>query len=333
MLEIKLETNANFWTHDAIKNGDIIGRINEPIIITTTEGVKYLPTTIVYLSDPHGNRKYKDQTYRRNLVDYVRDIDKLVELGLEQYLLKDEKSGVRIVAVPIENSEIVQADTSCKEIVASHPLLSQPLIRLTSEFPEYQFGVIGSMQLGLEGADSDIDLFIYGGKNFMKLQERLNDPGVQRRLMIAPQDIARVEFHARRYQERYGVGIDVARRIAQGRARYTVIANNGRPIRMGINSCFEKGTHSGVTILNSKFLEAVNLRGTITDIENSCSFPRQYMLDVQNNIVTVASHHWGHQLLAQEGDKVQVAGNLRELSNGRRVVFLENDTNVFNYLK
>ena len=68
-----------------------------------------------------------------------------------------------MAAVPIENSQIIQADTSCKEIVASHPLLSQPLTGLTSEFPEYQFGVIGSMQLGLEGVDSDIDLFVISG--------------------------------------------------------------------------------------------------------------------------------------------------------------------------
>lgn len=326
---ISQQKESIFWTHDAIIHKDIIGRVNEPLVITTEEGKKCVPATIVYIKDRKGDRRYKASNYRRDLIDYVRDISKLDNLGLGEYKIYDPISEVFMVAIPVEESEIIKSDQSLNEIILNNGKLSEPLLRLTKLFENIQFGVIGSVQLGLDGEESDVDLVIYGGKEYFEVINCLMDPKLQHKLGIEFQDNERIDKNATKYQERYSILFDEAKEISKLRARFLLKLNNGDSIKLGINSCFKRGQHDGVTILGTTKLKTVEITGKIVDATNCCSFPREYILDNEHGKFLLASHHWGHQLLAPQGVRINVKCNLRKTESGRTIYFLEDDRVCF----
>ena len=318
----------DIWTHDTIVHDRVIGRINEPLLITTCDGESFVPATIVYIQTPEGKRQFRNRRYERKLYDYVRDAELLTKTELKKYLLTDPISQSLMIGIPLEGSEIIRADESFNNICKSKSTFSEVLNSFKKMFPVYDFGVIGSVQLGLNGEKSDIDLFVYGGNDFFDLQKRLAKREIRKKLSITFQSNSRIEKHALEYKARYNIKHSFARKLARMRARYLVSLTNGKKIKLGLNGCSTRGSHSGLTILGSKIIKTVVVSGKIIEIVDSCSYPRKYVLQSRDEKFTVVSHHWSHQLLAKRGDNVTVRGNMRKVFNGESVIFLEAETDL-----
>jgi len=329
--DVRFDLNGDVWTHDGIKNDGVIGRINDPVIFTTDRGREYRPASIIYHKvddESNGNgkewvRQNGDGRWARRLADYSKDMHSLIVQGRPQNLLVDPESGVFVAAVLYdENTTIYNAEEVVGRLSEYAPTWVEPFARITKAFPGVDVGIIGSMQVGLNGELSDIDAVIYGGDNFHRINQALRDEEFSREIGISFQDESRLSEHTSKYIKRYGVSEKVARDIALRRARFLIHTEDDKTIKLGINGNFRRGEHTGVTIFGSKLIGARSYIERIADHENSCSFPRQY---VTESGLVIASNQWGHQLLAEQGDTVSVRGGLRRQKDGRDVLFLESE--------
>lgn len=323
----KVEWNyhENWWTHDSVIHDMVIGRVNEPLKLITDEGEEFLPTSLVYRKDKNGERRFRNDRYTRDLVDYVRDPIKLPIMGLDEYLLVDRNSETFVAGVPIKNTEFISAGLDLEKIDRYLPGAGKALQRVTENLPQFEFGIIGSLQLGLNGEGSDIDLFVYGGARFLDVRDYLLDEDVQNRLRITFQDENRIREHTAKYQKRYGISYEHARDIAVRRARFLIEMDNNEHVKLGLNGNHKKGSYEGLSILGSTREGFKRIVGRVTSIEHSCSYPREYELDTTQGTQRIASHHWGHQLLVAKNEYATAEGYERTTIDGKKVIFLEDE--------
>lgn len=327
--EVLSLTEQKLWTFDHLIHEDVIGSVREPHLIVTESDKLMVPATIVYQRTDAGiESSFLKERYRKRLYDPFRSIHSKLGQEFDRYKVWDEIDDVSILALPIEsNSQVFSAREILLKIMDKNNPLSYGLRRLIEFFPTQNFGIFGSLSLGLNSENSDVDLFIYGGYNYLEATEKLRDTNVQQELGIVPLTKEKIDEYARDYSQSLRISFEGAKRIALLRSRYLLYLGDGLDIKIAISGCFDKEEYQLQTILGSRRIGEVEVEGLVKDIHNSASFPREYVVEVDGKLMRVISLRWLAQRLANENEKMKIRGVLRE-KDGVEFFSLEKPTDV-----
>jgi len=181
--------------------------------------LKYIPVDL----KPHFQMRFLKKHWTLEDVELLRpeklytaqNFKKLLEAfrkHLPHYVYSCPFRGKEIVSVPLELIERVYVPSECLEMLArkkrkdSLQRLAVELTSLLSDesgVPLEDFGIHGSVALGMHNVESDIDLVVYGSYNFRSIEKtikKLVDEGVL--TYIFKNRLDRVRKHRGRYKGR-----------------------------------------------------------------------------------------------------------------------------------
>ncbi|MBS3905639.1 MAG: nucleotidyltransferase domain-containing protein [Syntrophaceae bacterium] len=160
-------------------------------LIFTVKGLVHPPDRLIaylrYLPDPEGDRERDGKRYRR--LYHPNEQEKVLQTLNPDGLFHDPVSGIRSQAV--FRKQICRVYDPCRRLAVIHQrgpadrveedaLLLAEFLRESSEAPLEKLGVSGSVLLGLQRRESDIDIVVYGeteGRSVHQaLLELLEDP-------------------------------------------------------------------------------------------------------------------------------------------------------------
>jgi predicted nucleotidyltransferase len=158
-------------------------------LIFTVKGLHHPPDRVIaylrYAPDPHGDRERKGRRYRRFY--HFEEQEALLRTHHPQYLADDPVSGTRLQSVPRERIRSIHdprrflkalRDHGTGDLLAGDALDLATLLQRDSGVAWEDVGISGSVLIGLQSLDSDIDLVIYGeeaGRAVHRTIQRLLD--------------------------------------------------------------------------------------------------------------------------------------------------------------
>jgi predicted nucleotidyltransferase len=142
-------------------------------LIFTVKGLLHPPDRVIaylrYVPDPHGNRQRSGRRYRR--LYHFEEQEALLRARYPEYLAHDPVFGARLQSVP--RGRVRSVYDPCRHLEVLHSRgINDPVERdalhlatLLQEAANVSWadvGISGSVLIGLQRPDSDIDLIIYG---------------------------------------------------------------------------------------------------------------------------------------------------------------------------
>ncbi len=248
---------------------------------------------------------YTVQNYQR--------LQETLRKSFPQYVYFCPYRGKEVISVPSEFVEKVYAPKEClvelfekkyKDHLEELSLELISLISNESNVPLEDFGIHGSIALGMHSEKSDIDLVVYGSKNFRNLEktvDKLVDDDVMRYVFTKKLDRARK--HRVRYKDRIFVYNGV-RKISDINGRY----GNRKyvPIKDVIFSCDVVGDDEAMfrpAIYKIKGYQPLNLDSKLMGNE------------IPSTVVSMIGYY---RNLARNGERVKVSGTLERVENVER---------------
>ncbi|MGD2176446.1 MAG: hypothetical protein PVG71_01355 [Anaerolineae bacterium] len=158
-------------------------------LIFTVKGLLHPPDRLIaylrYVPDPHGSRQRSGRFYRR--LYHFREQEALIETRYPEYLAYDPVSGMRLQSV--SRGWVRSIYDPCRYLTAlrgqrPNDLVQQDALHLAmllqkaSNVSWTDVGISGSLLVGLQRPDSDVDLIIYGeeaGRTVHRALQRLLD--------------------------------------------------------------------------------------------------------------------------------------------------------------
>lgn len=310
----------DYWTYDTVANFERTAMITEPLAIMTASGLRMIPVNFNY--------KKCGGKFERQIIEYGLASKYLSSTELDRYLIWDEEAQVVIIGIPLdEQTQVLKARNALRQFTDNNSPITRALLRLIEFFPDQEFGLFGSSALRVRNHDSDLDLFVYGGKSFSFVSRLLEDIRIQSHLQIFPLTNAELEAHAQRYVKRFKVTPEKGRRIASLRSRYWLGVDGQERIKVALSSCFDRQEYRLQTILGSKKIGNVLLEGVIVNTDNASSFPREHIAEIDSQRIQILSMQWVLQRLARVGDRVSIRANLRE-KGGSQFLSLEGENDM-----
>ena len=301
------------WTYDHISYKNLIGSIRDPYVITTESGAEMVPASIVYMQDAQGTKlsRFTGDAYKKVLFEYSRADEYLHDEAIGKYIVVDEEAEAAIIALPITGGTIYCADESLNAFMSGDTPESSVAKRFATKFPQIKFGIFGSQALFSEQFNSDIDLFVYGCKNFARFQKMLREEEMQSELGLEPITKEEAEFNSQRFAEKFKVPLTHARRLSDLRCRYRVKVKSGSR-NVSFSAASDLAEFKNMSILGTKKLGKFEEDGRVQDADYATGFPRVYKVEVGGELLDVVSMHWSFRALAYVDQKVHIRGTRRE---------------------
>lgn len=318
------------WTYDSVASENRVGSVTEPLLISTESGKLLVPTTLQYVKDINGDRRSPllNGNYRKEVFDYGKGFLYKEKQELQEYLVWDEEADISILALPLTpETRIFSTRKIFDHLLKTDNPDFNILRRLTDFYPDVDLGLLGSWSSLMGNNTSDFDLYIYGGENFSKVTNTLREREVQELLGIRALNEREQLKYANDYSKRFNVHVDQAKRIALLRSRYKTTKPNGEEVKLAFSGCFDKNEYQMQTILGSRKIKKVHEHGIASNVHNSVSFPREYIVEIDNQPVRVIAMQWVLQKLVDQGDQIEISGTLRE-NNGVEFISLEDREDV-----
>jgi uncharacterized protein len=155
-------------------------------LILTVKGFLHPPGRTIaylrYLPDPAGDRQRADRTYRR--VYHFSEQRAILEAKHPDLLDHDPVLGTEVQSVPHRRIAVVydpvefqcsRRENGPSEPVETDALALLTLIQETAGVPWSSLGISGSIMLGTQRPESDIDLVVYGETASRKVHRALGD--------------------------------------------------------------------------------------------------------------------------------------------------------------
>jgi len=215
-----------------------------------------------------------------------------------------------VIAAPLTSVKRVYVPSECLRSLQGHKSrdglqeTTLDFIRLLSSessISEEDFGVHGSVALGMHTSESDIDIVVYGAKNFRVLEKTVN---------------TLVKAGTLNYQSNNR--LDAARRF-KGRFKNRVFMYNAVRKPEEINTRY--GTFTFSATLPVRFTCTVKddgeamFRPAIYGIENYEPSGEESDLETENVPSEVVSMIGCYRNVARQGDKIRVSGMLERVEN------------------
>lgn len=175
-------------------------------LIFDVKGLVHPPDRVVayvrYIPDPSGERRRGSVVYRK--VYSLMERERLLETRYPRYLFYDPVYGRRLQGVPIQD---VAAHYKPAEKLLNLSLLDETeLDRVEEDAVEFAevlsdasgvaltgMGLSGSVLVGLQAAESDIDLIVYGRRNSLRVHDALKALLRERSSPVLPYDLRDLE--------------------------------------------------------------------------------------------------------------------------------------------
>lgn len=319
------------WTFDSIKTHSYIGSIREPLVLESESGKEFIPSSILYKKDKNGDRTSPllKGRYKKVLFEYAKP-----NLGApDTHIILDETSNLQVIGMPFTKDSKIFSSMNIFEELKNKDLPESELFRrLHKFFPDIQFGLLGSWAIQLQTLDSDIDLFVNGGKQFNHIFYQLHQEEVQNILKVYPMTKEALEPYARAYSQQFQISIHEARYLAKLRNRFIAKLNNEKFVKLGFSSTFTREEYQMQTILGSKRIGKISAVGIAVNTQNSTSFPRQYIVSIEGQLFSVLAIGWTLRRLVNQGDTVKVVGT-RRTKDGKEFISLEDEGDILLKLK
>lgn len=320
----------NLWTYDVIADQNVIGSIREPLRITTESGLVLAPATIDYIKDEQGDRvspfisgSFVKQTYDYGKASFYGDFQ-----VVRDYLVHDEKAGISIIALPLQpETRLFRGIANFNRFLDLNIPESQIARRVVDFFPQYRFGIFGSRATLMVDANSDIDMYIYGGEDFIEVTSLLREKDVQQYLGLVPLPEEEQQKYAQVYARRFRIDHEKALKIAHLRSRYLAEKGSGRQVKIAFSGCFDHQEYSMQTLLGSTKIKKIAEEGFVIDVRNSASFPREYMVEIAGQPTRILTMQWVLQRMVEVGERVHIKGFLRE-NKGKMFISLEDHDDI-----
>jgi predicted nucleotidyltransferase len=307
-----LDTATRFLEGDYIETVDAlffaVKGLHHPV-----EGVI---ATLRYVPDPKGERKREviryrrmydlDETTRLLAVEYPGYLNRVEGLNLVLQTVPLEK--IRRVYKPVERLASIMEDpkgepetTVCKFVEA---------LREASGVPEACFGVSGSLLIGLQRPESDIDLNVYGASEGMMVYETLKR--LREELgWVKPYDDSTVQPVLEARWGDTGLGLEPLRGVEKAKMLHGLVC--GRDYFMRLIRDREEDEAS-------RPMGAVTVRAKVTDAEGAIYTPCLYRVEGAeaqgHEVAELLSFRGKFTEMAVEGDVVEAHGTLEVVGVG-----------------
>ena len=272
--------------------------------------------TLRYMPDPEGERKRDGVRYRR-MYD-LKETTRLLAAEHPSYLNRVEGLSLVLQTVPMEKIRRVYKPIECLARIMEDPE-GEPettvskfveALREASGVPETRFGVSGSLLIGLQRPESDIDLNVYGASEGRRVYEALKR--LREELgWVKPYDDFTVQPVLEARWGRSGLSLETLRGVEKAKVLHGLVY--GRDYFMRLIRDREADE-------TSRPLGAVTVRATVTDDEGSIYTPCLYHVDgaeAQGHTVTeLLSFRGKFTEMAVEGDVVEARGTLETVVGG-----------------
>lgn len=272
--------------------------------------------TLRYVPDPEGERKREGVKYRR-----MYDLEETTRLlGAEHpgYLNRVEGLSLVLQTVPLEKIRRVYKPVERLARIMEDPK-GEPettvskfveTLRDASGVPEARFGVSGSLLIGLQRPESDVDLNVYGAFEGRKVYETLKR--LREELgWVNPYDDSTVQPVLEARWGDTGLSLETLRDVEKAKVLHGLV--HGRDYFMRLIRDREADE-------TSKPLGTVTVRATVTDAEGSIYTPCLYRVEgaeAQGHTVTeLLSFRGKFTEMAVEGDVVEARGTLEVAGGG-----------------
>jgi predicted nucleotidyltransferase len=215
-----------------------------------------------------------------------------------------------VISVPLEHIEKVYVPKEClqrlfkkkrKDRLQKLALELITLLSIESKVPLEDFGIHGSIALNMHTAKSDIDLVVYGSKNFRNLEKAIDKLVEEDTLKyVFTKKLDRARKHRGRYKDKLFV--------------YNAVRNIGE-----IN--VQYGNHKYVPIRDVTFsCEVVNdneamFRPAIYQVKNYQPLDPASKLREDKVPTRVVSMIGYYRNVARRGEKIKVSGTLERVEN------------------
>ncbi len=278
-----------------------------------------------YVPDPRGERVREGIPYRR--VENLKETTELLQAKFPYYLNYVQNLGLRLQSVPlIHIARIFKPQEKLQEIIKSpNNLLEEIYIKFVSALSSESkvaltdFGISGSVLIGLSRDSSDVDVIVYGqnqGNKVYRALKRIRSIGS----WIEPYTSETV---VKVLTQRWGgtcIDIEKLREIEIQKVLHGRVDGRDYFIRL---------LREYNDLLPSIPIEKVIIRGKISDSSCSIFTPALYeMVDIDKipleiNIksLELMSHRGKFTEHASKGDHVEVRGMLEEVKDPRGTLY------------
>lgn len=312
------------WTYDGIKAKDRYGFVMAPNLLGFEDGTRGVPGNISYVPGFLGDRPADNKAHTKAIYDAFLNLDRIIKDNLLELLAWDPVSEISYLCLPLdEKTPVFSAARALNHLLDKDSEVSTSLHKIVNFFRDIDFGLLGSRQLGLEDAHSDIDLFVYGGNEIKRVVTALREKEIQNLLGIFPEGEEKINRNGLRYAHEYNISFEEGLAMAKNKLRYSLRMPN-RSIKLTINSCFKRSEQIETSLFLSPRVSRTSFVGAVIDDSHASSYPREYLIEHDGQIIIVASHIWSYKNNVAAGQLAFVRGNIR-IWNSREFVSLDSD--------
>ncbi|HUV53963.1 MAG TPA: nucleotidyltransferase domain-containing protein [Candidatus Krumholzibacteriaceae bacterium] len=274
--------------------------------------------TLRYVPDPEGERERDGVRYRR-MYD-LEETTRLLAAEHPGYLNRVEGLSLVLQTVPLEKIRRIYKPVERLAHIMKDPR-GEPettvskfveALREASGAPEARFGISGSLLIGLQRPESDVDLNVYGASEGRRVYETLKH---LREVLgwVEPYDDSTVQPVLEARWGRSGLSLETLRGVEKAKVLHGLVSGRDYFIRL-IRDREEDAS--------SRPLGAVTVRATVADAEGSIYTPCIYRVvgaETQGHAVTeLLSFRGKFTEMAVEGDVVEARGTLEEVGGGEK---------------
>lgn len=337
--KIKLQKKVSAWDH--IYYNGIFGSVRDSYLVEDEKGASYIPCSLIYFCDESGDRQSKlfKGKFRREPMNYYENSLELTETKLSDRLIFDPISEIYFIVQPVDNAVFFDYNSSRKELPSEVPIIfkaeegfkwaeeNSPVLLMEKnlvrevKINNNKLGLYGSIPIGLESQNPDIDFLVYGKDNYYSISshfqhlQTLNVFGLK-----TPYDHR--QMLVERYVKQFGMDREMAVKIMAEKPKFET--ENKTVIAFEVAS--PVNNHDALhTILQKKKINEISLIGKVVDNAESYFFPRVYKIktNVFDKPIQVLTHRFMAIRGLNQNDEVAVYGILRETIDGMRQIFLE----------
>jgi predicted nucleotidyltransferase len=309
------------WSH--FSEGDYIRTIDG--LFFAVKGGKHSDELVVailrYIPDENGERSFNGIRYRR-----VYDIGQTTQYIIEnhrEYLNHIEWLGLELQSVPKNRiADIFKPARKLGEIINNpRSKLEKRIIRFVETLSTESgvdvsfFGLTGSMLIGLETPESDIDLNVYGESEGRKVYDALRNAHIEHDWVSHYDEISIEPVLMARWGDT-GLDLERFRRVECNKVLHGLISGIDYFIRLLVKEEFSTSTP----------MNTVTISATVTDSSHAIYTPCIYKIkDVvvedgyeQLEISELKSYRGKFTEQVKQGDRIKARGTLEKvyLKNG-----------------
>lgn len=243
-------------------------------------------------------------------------VDETESLQADERLLRIYGQNLLALAVVEESTPLISPKPQENQLIPeeSSRLCEQLQSMTEGSCGEFELGVFGSHQLGLNGPNSDLDLIAWTTTPQRQAVISSIDSALMTLGYTPVRELPAFHDYAERYAKRVGLGLDTGLYLAQHRLRW--VSPEGTPTSLQcLSSDYD---HATTATLVDNGLRPVSLvepvsqkQVEVLDASNSHNFPRVWTVDTEEGAQNVISFNWAHQGMGQqrvEGERHAIRG-------------------------